>query len=524
MKNIQSILLSHKTVEGAKYLLVAFLAIIFLVEFTISFDWRARGDSVFIHYLAYLINEHGFLPYRDLFEINMPGTYLFHIAIGKLFGYSDNALRMVNIGWFTATLVVTWFIIKPFGWVTALVSCLLFGIIQLGFGPDMSLQRDFIVILPIATAILIIIQPKKHQSFYFIPFLLGLLFAFVALVKPYHAIGLPILVIYHCIYNNNKTVKSLLTSCIVGGLFALFGFLLILIIPFLWLWQIGALQAFWDISSSYTSLYAQISGDLKVRETASHIMYLFYSYTNFKKLGILLIASFLGVYFILTKSSSIIIKRLSVLLILLSICYAISAAIGGKLWLYHMMPHIYFVSLSAGIIFYSFPLSTNSYPLHILSLLVFIIVSVPIIQHSISQQVFMKWKTPYELSKDIRQDEITAYLNAHLSPNDKVQPLSWAGGTLEAMLASKAVPATQYITDFQFYHHVSTPYIQNLRKDFITKLEKEMPRFIIDVYTSPKLSGLDTSYDFPALKNFIKKNYKKTYIGNGFNVFQRNDK
>lgn len=521
MKNIQSMSFSLKAVESFKYLFLVFLAIVFLVEFVLSFGWRVRGDSVYIHYLAYLINEHGFSPYRDLFEVNMPGTYLFHIAIGKLFGYSDFALRMVNVVWLTATLVVTWFIMKPFGKLAAFASCLLFGIILLGFGPDMSLQRDFIVILPIAIALLISIRRKPGQSANLTHFLLGVLFALVALVKPYHAIGLPVLILYNCIHDNKGSVKTLLKLCIVGGIFALPGFLLTLIIPFLWLWQIGALQSFWDIFSSYTPLYAQISGDLKVRESFSHIMYTLSSYTNFKKFAVLLTASFFGLYLALSKSIPVVIKRLSIVLLLLSILYAVSAGIGGKLWAYHLMPYMYFASLSAAIVLSS--LFANTSRLNLLALLVFIATSVPALRYSISQQVFMEWKTPYELSKDTRQDEITAYLKAHLSPTDKIQPLSWAGGTMEALLASKAVPATPYITDFQFYHHVSTPYIRNLRKDFMTRVAEEMPRFLIDVYAFRPISGLDTTYEFPELKVLIKQHYTKDYVGNGFDVFRRND-
>lgn len=108
-----------------------------------------------MHYVAYLINEHNFVPYRDIFEVNMPGTYLFHIAIGKLFGYSDFAFRIVDIIWIIATLTVTWLVMKPAGQITAMASCLLFGNIYLSFGPSLSLQRDVIAILPIAIAFLI---------------------------------------------------------------------------------------------------------------------------------------------------------------------------------------------------------------------------------------------------------------------------------------------------------------------------------------------------------------------------------
>ncbi|XCN72164.1 MAG: glycosyltransferase family 39 protein [Candidatus Electrothrix aestuarii] len=521
MKNTQSFSCSNNSVEHAKYLYLALLAVIFLVEFVLSFGWRVRGDSIFIHYLACLINEHGFVPYRDLFEINMPGTYLFHIAIGKLFGYSDYALRMVNVAWLAATLLVTWFIMKPFGRVTALAACLLFSIIYLGFGPDMSLQRDFITILPIATAILLTIRPKRNHPDNFIHLLLGVLFAFVALIKPYHAIWLPVLIVYNCIQNSNGSVKTLLKLCIVGNIFALFGVLLTLIIPFLWLWKIGSLQAFWDIFSSYTPLYAQISGDLKVRGSGARIVNILYEYSNFKRLGMLATASFFGVYLVLTQSIFVAIKRPLILFFLLLICYELSAGIGGKLWSYHYIPAIYFACLGAA--FVLSPFFANVSRPNFLPLLVFIVASVPIVQMAVSQQIFMKWKTPFELSKNIREDEITAYLNTHLSPNDKVQPLSWTGGTLEALLASKAIPATPYIVDLQFYHHVSTPYIQSLRKDFIARLKREPPKFIIDVYANRGISGLDTSYEFHELKMFIKVYYYKDYSGNGFDMFRRNN-
>ncbi|KOR27359.1 hypothetical protein TI03_07070, partial [Achromatium sp. WMS1] len=230
---------------------------------------------------------------------------------------------------------------QPFGRMTAVAGCSLFGIMHLGYGTEMSLQRDFIVILPIATALLIAIWRTPNHSANLTNFLFGILFALVILIKPYHAIGLPVLVIYTCIDDGNNTLKTLIKPCIIRGGFALFGFLLVLTIPFLWLWQIEALSAFGDIFSSYTQLYAQISGDLKVRDTFSHVVYTLYKYTDHKKLGILMLASTFGTYMFVTRSKSIAAKHLSILLFLFCILHAISAGIGGKVWDYHMIPYMY---------------------------------------------------------------------------------------------------------------------------------------------------------------------------------------
>ena len=150
MKNSRSNLVFLTIRCSATYLILSLLTIVFLVKLVQSFGWRLQFDTAVMHYIAYLINEHGFAPYRDIFDINMPGSYLVHMAIGKLLGYSDLAFRVADVTWLLATLTVTWLIMKPAGQIAAWATCLLFGLIQIGSGPYMGFQRDFIAILPIA--------------------------------------------------------------------------------------------------------------------------------------------------------------------------------------------------------------------------------------------------------------------------------------------------------------------------------------------------------------------------------------
>jgi hypothetical protein len=66
-----------------------------------------------------------------------------------------------------------------------------------------------------------------------------------------------------------------------------------------------------------------------------------------------------------------------------------------------------------------------------------------------------------------------------------------------------------------------------LRKHFLAELEQERPKFIIDVYevgdNIPEISGIDTTHEFPELREFIEQHYKKDYAGDGFDIFRRND-
>lgn len=527
--SIRSIPLFYRAVEGVKYLFFAALTLVFLVELGLSLSWEIETDGSTLHYFAYLINEHDFVPYRDIFDPNMPGTYLFHMAVGTLFGYSDLAFRLVDVAWLTATLIVTWFVMKPAGRAVAFASCLLFGLIYLGSGPYMSLQRDFIAILPLATALLLTTRRRPKQSVHLHHFLLGVLFALAALIKPHMLIGLPVMLVYSCIHDTDgaRSIKARLKPCLIGGLFALAGVLATLIIPFLWLWRIGALESFLDILSSYVPLYAQMSRDLEFRAPFPRLLNIVYWYIRLGGFGILLASAIFGVHLVLTQATAAAAtKRLAMLLLSLTILYTIYVALGGRFLDYHWMPFVYFASLGTALILYS-PLTRVQRPA-ILPLFGFIVTAmvVTLLPAYGAANHLLSGKPPAPFH-DAQVKEITAYLATHLSPTDTVQPLDWNGGALHAMRITEAVVATPFIFDFQFYHHVSTPYIQQLRKNFLTELEQTMPTFVIDVYQAgddiPEISGVDTTHEFPALRDFIEQQYRKDYAGNGFDIFRRND-
>ena len=129
---------------------------------------------------------------------------------------------------------------------------------------------------------------------------------------------------------------------------------------------------------------------------------------------------------------------------------------------------------------------------------------------------------PIATSTD-RADEIARFLEKNLEAGDTVQPLDWTGGTLLAMLETRARLATPYIFDFYFYHHVSTPYIQSLRADFMDELQKSSPHFIVEVTAidKPWITGQDTSREFPELRAFLDANYSVTIQKADYVIYER---
>ena len=124
-----------------------------------------------------------------------------------------------------------------------------------------------------------------------------------------------------------------------------------------------------------------------------------------------------------------------------------------------------------------------------------------------------------------RVEGVTAYLNTYMKPGDKVQTLEWGDGTIDALLLAGAIPATPYIYDLFFYHHVSHPYIQTLRKRFIKSLKQSKPRFVIEVPAIYRgwWTGNDTTKEFPELRSLLKTEYtvsQKNDSG-GYIIYER---
>ena len=97
-----------------------------------SRSWRLLWDAAVFHYLAWLITE-GVVPYRDIFDIQFPGTYIVHILIIKLLGGSDGAWRIFDLSCLVIIDGLILLFCRPFGRLTAWLGVALFSSFHLFF-------------------------------------------------------------------------------------------------------------------------------------------------------------------------------------------------------------------------------------------------------------------------------------------------------------------------------------------------------------------------------------------------------
>jgi hypothetical protein len=277
-----------------------------------------------------------------------------------------------------------------------------------------------------------------------------------------------------------------------------------------------------DIILNYIPLYAQINGEMAVTPSAERTAYLLNQAWRLGGGGLWLIPAAFGIY--LNQN------RQTYLFASLALIYALYPALTGQFFPYHYIPFIYTIILVASLTLTTFqreaspwdsPLSTRSsflFPLSSTILLATILLTIK------PSQTFLRQLQ----GKDIaiaadRAAQISTFLEKNLKPGDQVQPLDWTGGSLLAMLENRAPIATSYIFDFYFYHHVSNPYIQSLRADFMTQLQESKPRFIIEVTSidKPWISGEDTSRDFPELRAFLDEHYSVTMEKEDYIIYER---
>jgi len=519
-----------KITHYALWISFAGLGFLFITELGFSMAWRMEHDTPLLHYVAFLINEHDYVPYRDVFETSMPGSILFHMAIGKGLGYQDLAIRIVDVVYLLLLMVVSGAYLRRFGSLAAILAPLCFAIFYLSYGPLMSLQRDYLGLLPIAVAIWISLR-FQSQKFHLV-LVNGALFGIAALFKPHLLLGLPLITTYqsyqyqmalHEVINKGLWVRH----AILCFLLALGGAIVVVAIPLLWLWIIGAWPAFWSMVWDYLPLHIQLTVNHSILAPGERFSYLLGTYIKFGGYSLLCVPILLVLILFWRKEISL--PRAPTLLMLsLTLLYSVYPIFSGQFWNYHWMPFYYFAFMCLGIAasvlqpafskssVVDVPITQKHYA--VMLVVIFVLSLTLKVTPTLGRQLQGQALTPPENG---RVDQIAQWLSNALAPGEKIQVMDWTSGAVHALLEAHVPIATRFIYDYHFYHHVSNPYIIQLRQEFVQALSIAAPRYILIVTDKHKPRGWDTSTGFPQLQEYLKQNYQITASQNGYVILSR---
>jgi hypothetical protein len=468
-------------------LLVIFAALLVLKAYS-TLGWHAP----LFHYAAFLMDKYALVPYRDIFETSMPGTFAFYYLIAKLFGYGDLPFRSVDLTLLGLLLVTTYAFMSRFGRLVAAWAAILFGLLYLTMGQSMSLQRDYIGIIPVACALLCI--PVKTD----IPVrlarfaLLGLLFGMSVLIKPHLVIALPIvfgaLLAFRWQFQKKSTLDFL--KCAAISCAAL---LVPLTIALVWLAANSALAPFFNMLFNDLPLHNLIAGNHGTITGLARVFYLIERTSTFGGLGPLLLSSLFAYYHVIKNANKD--KATAISLTCLCLCtlaYAVYPMLAGGFWPSHYMPFAYFCCVSTGLCFFTWHERHKSPIAHkiretlcVLILVVAITVQLPLFQFTDLLTYDLQSGTEAHAPFGGRVDELANWLKTRLHPGDTVQPLDWTGGS-------------------------------------ISQLRKTSPRFIIGVITdTPWVWGIDITREFPDVSKFLDNCYSVAKVAGGYLIYER---
>lgn len=111
-----------------------------------SLNWRLVHDSPILHYVASMMFK-GYMPYRDMIEINLPLTYWIHMSAIAVFGDGDFAFRLFDLFWAFATAALVAFLCGPRFAVMGVGAGLLYVVLHIAGSAASMGQRDFLMTL-----------------------------------------------------------------------------------------------------------------------------------------------------------------------------------------------------------------------------------------------------------------------------------------------------------------------------------------------------------------------------------------
>jgi hypothetical protein len=130
-----------------------------------SRQWPLVGDASLIHYITFLI-EQGKAPYRELSDMNMPGTFLIEMAGMKLFGGGAAGWRGFDFALLLAACGAFAVMTRRAGWFAAVFAGTLFALVHGRDGLAQAGQRDLTmaVLLVLSTAALFLAIERRSAA------------------------------------------------------------------------------------------------------------------------------------------------------------------------------------------------------------------------------------------------------------------------------------------------------------------------------------------------------------------------
>jgi hypothetical protein len=445
------------------------LAIAVAVLLWRSLDWPLIGDAAIFHFIAEQMRM-GAIPYRDIYDVNMPLIYFIHAAVVAVAGMSDVGWRAFDLACAATMSGLILMLVWPAGRALAIHAVLIALATHLLLGPYSAGQRDYLMAIVALAVTLLSVRTAETPE----PSRINLLVAgagavIAASIKPtavlllaLPALGMARLRWHDVIWT---TIGAALAALLMLGLLAAFDAL----------WAFIAMLR--ELMPSYASMGSRPVYDV-VRDIAVWLA----------PVGGLALAAALNIS--APKPPR---ERIMIGLTLFGLIHLFAQRKG---WFYHVYP------LGLGLTCWG-ALSLAS--LSILRSLLCVTVTA----------ATLVWLVPAALTQATSYPALRAAsamqlaLQSRLPPGARVQVLDSDNGAFLAMARAGMRQATAHIQWFSLILVADS-----VRENFITALKADPPAAVLITNSQwPKASGFDAADRWPAFAALLASQYDLDQTG-----------
>ena len=462
--------------------------------------WPLIHDAPLMHYVAWLVDQ-GAVPYRDVFDMNLPGVYLLHLTVLRVGGAGDGAWRLFDLGWLAAVGALLWAYCRPMSdAVAAGAAAVLFGLYHLSGGAWRAGQRDFLLCLFLLAGAYGVARGLEQPAGRLALLAGGLALGAGMTVKP-HAGLFWLLCAATAAVAARRTGRCPWPSAAL----VLAGGLVVPALVFGWLAWRGGLGPFLAILTGYVlPLYSQVGRVSVIGATRWHAW-------GRPLLGLL---AGLGLLGLLARAWS---PRL--VLAALGVLYgAAHFALQGKGWEYQLYPLALFLCVLAAAAVARRPAGAapggapagvrRAAALAAWALLV-LVLGVKGVEAREPEWIAEKARRVTALTRD---------LAPLVPPGATVQVLDTTAGGVHALLRLGLRQPTRFLYDFHFFHHADDPRIRALRAELIAGLAAHPPVAVVVLEESWPEPGYGRLAAFPELAQLLERAYPLAVSGPGYRI------
>jgi hypothetical protein len=482
-----------------------------------SLWWPRIHDAGLMEYVAWTL-RHGGRPYQQIFDMNLPGAYLFSMAGQMVLGTGDVHVRILDLLMCALLSWSLWRLLRPYSVRTRWLSILLVLTIHVAVGgPPDELERDWLVGVLILVAVALLFEQRRKWP---CRLLAGAILGFAVMIKP-QALMAVVAVPYFLLLAEGELgsyrealgrwrqlIGRIWKPVIAIGLAAL----VVIVANLAWVKASGDWTQFSFIIRKYLPLYSRLNGQGLEQGSTLHALVKTIGRLP-GSLGPVNLVSLLGVAALFRRRRDPERQARVDALVTVAVIGVLHAVSEFKLFRYHFSVfQIAGLALLAIVVVEAvspidrpglgLPRSrytTWAYGAAVVA--VFGFAAVLLIYNTVD-----RWDTnPSVADRYHRTVKLASVMKAREHPGDRVQVLDEVEGGDDAALRAGLKPGTRFIYDFNLYHDQTNPVIKQLRQEYVSDFEHNRPRFVI-VYRRSwghRLSYADLN-QFPELVRLLK--------------------